>query len=154
MNKPRQKYLGLPYSLPQSPRHWVGYLTNKDNSSLVLYARELRSQSENSVCLYHYATNQIVKHDKEVVRPHLKPLRQSEFDKVEQVKAAYLETKLRYYRELAEFLRTSFIHIIAKEFDTLRYYDSGKGRYWYEMFFSDPDKKIKDESPSGCMPPG
>ena len=138
----------------QSQRHWVGYLSHKDNSSLVLYDRQLHSQSDSVVFLYHYATNQIIKHDKKVVKHQLRPLNHSECDQVNHVKDAYLKTKLRYYQELAEFLRTSFIHTIPEEFDSLRYYDPGKGRYWYEMFFSDPDKRIKDQSPSGCIPPG
>jgi len=58
----------------QSQRHWVGYLSHKDNSSLVLYHRQLYHHSESIVFLYHYATNQIIKHDKKVVKHQLRPL--------------------------------------------------------------------------------
>lgn len=125
-----------------TPRHWVGYLSGDSGTELILFDRHLPCRSPHEVWLYHYRSNQLQNHFKYPIREYLRPLGKDGEELFERVKTAYLEYKLNYYRELGEFLRSSFYHKLPEEFITLRYYDQSKGKDWYEFFYSDPDWEL------------
>lgn len=135
----------------QSPRHWVGRLSNYENAGFVLFDRRLPCRSPHEVWLYHFNSNQLCNHFKYPVREHLKVLAPDDVIMIEKVKTFYLEYKLRYYRELSEFLRSSFFYKLPEEFSTLRYYDEGKGKDWYEFFYGDPDWELVKTEGTFCL---
>jgi hypothetical protein len=122
----------------QSPRHWVGYLTDDDDGGLVLYDRESPDRSVDEVYLYHFSSDKIINHFKHSVRIHLRSLHEHEMCQVEKVKKAYLEYKQRYFRHLIKHRETGFRHAIPTEFLSLSY---TKGGGPWESFNGDPDWK-------------
>ena len=76
----------------QSPRHWVGYLTDDDHGGLVLYDRESPDRSPHEVYLYHFSKDRITNRLKYSAKARLRTLDDHEMRQVEMVKAALLST--------------------------------------------------------------
>ena len=123
----------------RSPRHWVGYLTDDDDGGLILYDHESPDRSADEEYLYHFSSDQIINHFKHSVRKRLRPLHEHEMRQVEQVKEAYLEYKLRYFRHLIKHRESGLRCAIPVEF--LRLSQTTGGGPW-ESFSGDPDWKF------------
>ena len=119
-----------------TPRHWVGYLTDKGDSGLVLYDRESPDRSPHEVYLYHFSRDRIANHLKYTVKERLRPLDEHEMRQVERIQAAYLDYKLRYFHHLIRHRETGFRHAIPTEFLGLSH--TAGGGPW-ESFHGDPD---------------
>ncbi len=123
----------------QSPRHWVGYLTDDDHGGLVLYDRKSPDPSQHEVYLYHFNSDKIINHFKQSVRKLLRPLKEQEIRQAEKVKVVYLKYKQRYFRHLIKHRETGFRHAIPTEFLSLSY---TKGGGPWESFYGDLDWKL------------
>ena len=121
------------------PRHWVGFLTKDKDGGLVLYDRASPDRSPHDVYLYHFSKDAIINHFKYSVKERLRPLRDHEMNRVERVKDAYLEYKLRYFRHLVKYRESGFSHAIPTEFLGLSH-TSGGGPW--ESFHGDPDWEL------------
>ena len=120
----------------QTPRHWVGYLTDEDNGGLVLYDRKSPDRSPHEVYLYHFSRDKITNHFKYTAKERLRPLDEHEMRQVQKIEAAYLEYKLRYFRHLVRYRESVFRHAIPMEFLGLS--PTTGGGPW-ESFNGDPD---------------
>ena len=123
----------------QTPRHWVGFLSDDDNGGLVLHDCESPDRSPHEVHLYHFSKAKIINHLKYAVKTRLRPLDEHELHQVEKVKTAYLDYKLRYFRHLIKHHESGFRHSIPTEF--LRLSHTVVVGPW-ESFNGDPDWKL------------
>ncbi len=125
-------------SIPSS-RLCVGFLTNDDEGGLVLYDRASPDRSPHDVYLYHFNKDVITNHFKYSVKERLRPLQDQEMNRVEKVKNAYLEYKLRYFRHLMKYRESGFTHVIPIEFPGLSHTNGGGP---WESFHGDPDWEL------------
>ena len=122
-----------------SPRHWVGFLTIDKDGGLVLYDRASPDRSPHDVYLYHFSLDKIINHFKYSVKERLRPLQDQETNRIEEVKDAYLEYKLRYFRHLRKYRESGFTQAIPTDFLSLSHTTGGGP---WESFHGDPDWEL------------